>query len=157
MNRFYETASETLVRHDGIVDKLVGDEVMGLFWPPLVDGEVLVHLVEAGEELLRALDADEGSMLPVGVGVDFGRVYMSNVGPKSLSDFTALGDAVNTASRLQGAAGPGQLVMSGPVYEAVADRYPGAEAVELELKGKSAPVAAWVVHVARPMPVPAGT
>jgi adenylate cyclase len=155
MNRFYETASEILVRHDGIVDKLVGDAVMGLFWPPLVDGDVLVHMVEAGEELLRALEADERSSLPVGVGLDFGRVYMGNVGPPSMRDFTALGDAVNTASRLQGAAGPGQLIMSGPVYQGVGERYPGSEAVDLELKGKSAPVAAWIVDVGRPVPVPA--
>ena len=64
-----------------------------------------------------------------------------------MKDFTALGDVVNTASRLQGQATPGQIVMSETVYETVADRYPGAEARSLELKGKSEPVAVRVIDL----------
>lgn len=156
LNRFYEAASKILVQHDGIVD-IVGDEVMGIFWPLIVDGDPCVQMVSAGEEVLRALGfgADEKPWLEVGVGIDFGRVYIGNVGGREVRDFTALGDAVNTASRLQGAAAPGQILMSERVYEGVADLYPGAESMELELKGKSHPVAARLVDVDALRPVAA--
>jgi adenylate cyclase len=148
LNRFYEAASKILIRHDGIVD-IVGDQVMGIFWPLIVDGDPCVQMVSAGEEVLRALafGTDEEPWLAVGVGIDFGRVYIGNVGGREVRDFTALGDAVNTAARLQGAAAPGQILMSERVYEGVAHLYPGAESIELELKGKSQPVAARLVDV----------
>jgi adenylate cyclase len=88
----------------------------------------------------------------LGVGLDFGRVFVGNVGGGGeVRDFTALGDAVNTAARLQGAAGPGQIVMSERVYASVAAAHPDAQSVELELKGKSASVRARVVDVGRPV------
>jgi adenylate cyclase len=156
LNRFYDVASKALVRHDGIVD-IVGDEVMGIFWPLIVDGDPCVQMMAAGEEVLRELGfgTEEEPWLPVGVGIDFGRVYIGNVGSAEVRDFTALGDAVNTADRLQGAAAPGQILMSERVYEGVAHLYPDAEPVELELKGKSHPVAARLVNVDALRPVAA--
>ena len=157
LNRFYRAATDALIRHDAVIDKLVGDEVMAIFLPPIVGGETREQMVGAADELLRAVGfgTPEGPWLPVGVGLDFGRVFAGNVGSGSqVRDFTALGDAVNTAARLQGAAGPGQIVMSERVYEAVAERYAGAESVSLELKGKSAPVAARVVDLSGSAEVP---
>jgi adenylate cyclase len=154
LNRFYEAATKALIDHDGIVD-IVGDEVMGIFWPMMVDGDPRVEMAAAGEEILRALGfgTDEEPWLAAGVGIDFGRVYIGNVGAGAVRDFTAIGDAVNTAARLQGAAAPGQILMSERVYEGVAHLYPGAESIELELKGKSQPVAARLVdvHALRPV------
>jgi adenylate cyclase len=154
LNRFYKVATDGLVRHDGVIDKLVGDEVMGIFMPPIVDGDTCEQMVGTAHDLLRGVGfgTDEDPWLAVGVGLDFGRVFVGNVGGGGeVSDFTALGDAVNTAARLQGAAGPGQIVMSERVYASVAAAYPDAQSVELELKGKSAPVPARVVDVGRPV------
>jgi adenylate cyclase len=82
------------------------------------------------------------------VGIDFGTAFVGNVGHGDvLKDFTALGDVVNTAECLQAQAGPGQLVLSERVYEAVKERFPDALKIEFELKGKSAPVAACVIDV----------
>lgn len=149
LNRFYKVSTNALIDHHGVIDKLVGDEVMGIFLPPIVDGDARLQMVGAADDLLRGLGfgTENGPWLPVGVGLDFGRVFAGNVGSSEMRDFTALGDAVNTAARLQAAAGPGQIMMSERVYEAVAERYPGAESVSLELKGKSAPVAARVVDL----------
>jgi adenylate cyclase len=154
LNRFYKVATDALIHHDGVIDKLVGDEVMGLFLPPIVDGDTCAQMAGAADELLRAVGFGSGEepLLPVGVGLAFGPLYAGNVGGASeVRDFTALGDAVNTAARLQGAAGAGQIAMSERVYGAVAASYPGAEAVELELKGKSAPVAARIIEIGRPV------
>ncbi|HEY3069654.1 MAG TPA: adenylate/guanylate cyclase domain-containing protein [Gaiellaceae bacterium] len=66
----------------------------------------------------------------------------------SSGDFTALGDVVNVAARLQARAEPSQLLVSERVYEVVRDGFPAAGRVELELKGKAVPVAAHVIEVA---------
>jgi len=157
LNRFYKVATDALIAHDGVIDKLVGDEVMGIFLPPIVDGDARLQMVGAADDLLRGLgyETENGPWLPVGVGLDFGRVFAGNVGTGSeVRDFTALGNAVNTAARLQAAAAPGQIVMSERVYEAVAESYRGARSVSLELKGKSEPVAARVVDLSGSAEVP---
>jgi adenylate cyclase len=74
-----------------------------------------------------------------------------NVREEEVKDFTALGDGVNTAARLQAQAQPAQLILSERVYEPVRERFPAAKPVELELKGKSAPVAAHLIEVGSPL------
>jgi adenylate cyclase len=83
--------------------------------------------------------------LPVGVGLHYGVARVGNVGEGAVKDFTAVGDVVNTASRLQACAGPGEIVMSDEVFARVSERYGEARPVSLALKGKSEPVAAHVL------------
>jgi len=75
----------------------------------------------------------------MGIGLDYGEAFMGNIGDGAVNDFTAVGDVVNTASRLQGAASGGEVVLS----ERLADLLPEAPgtAEELTLKGKADPVA----------------
>jgi adenylate cyclase len=150
LNRFYAVATDVLVERDALVDKLLGDEVMALFIPPIVGEDHLERMVDAAEGLLRGVGVGsrDGAWLPLGVGVAFGAAYVGNVGTGEIKDFTAIGDVVNTASRLQASAGPGTMVLAERVYDAVRERYPGAEALELELKGKAAPVRAYAIDVA---------
>jgi len=141
---FYRAARDVLMRNDAVIDKLVGDEVMALFIPLFIAEDPIKKMVDAGIELLEQTGA---LGLEVGAGADFGVAYVGNVGEEEVKDFTALGDVVNTASRLQAQADPGQLILSESVYGAVRDRFPGARPVELELKGKSARVAAHLIEV----------
>jgi adenylate cyclase len=145
---FYRAARGALLRHDGVIDKLVGDEVMALFIPLLMGREALEPMVAAGIELLERVG---DSALGVGVGADFGTAFVGNVGEEDVKDFTALGDVVNTAARLQGEAGAGQLVLSKRVYDGVRARFPGAAEAELELKGKTGAVPAYVLEVGAPL------
>jgi len=147
MNRFYEAATATLVRHDAIIDKFSGDQVMAIFLDFILDEDPRPAMVEAAQGILRAVGfgTPEGPWLQVGVGLDYGPAYVGDVAGGDIRDFTAIGDSVNTAARLQAKAGAGQIVLSESVYEAVAAAYPDSPRVELELKGKSAPVAARVL------------
>jgi adenylate cyclase len=77
-----------------------------------------------------------------------GLAFVGNVGFGVVKDFTAVGDVVNTAARLQGEAAPGQMVMSERVYQAVSSRYPLVRPVQLQLRGKREPVLARVVTIA---------
>ena len=150
LDRFYFTAATVLYKHSAVIDKFVGDEVMALFLTGFTGPGCFDKMATAAEGILRAVGygSREGPWLPLGVGMDFGLAFVGNVGSGEVKDFTALGDVVNTAARLQGEAKAGQVVMSERVYREVAERYPEVPRVELQLKGKSEPVAARVVQFA---------
>ena len=150
LNRFYAVATNQLASRDALIDKLVGDEVMALFLTGLTGPGCFRKMASAAEGLLRGVGhgSSEGPWLPLGIGMDFGVAFVGNVGAGEVKDFTAIGDVVNTAARLQAEAKPGQIVMSERVYREVAERYPEVPRVELQLKGKSEPVAARVVEIA---------
>jgi adenylate cyclase len=146
MNRFYAEATKVIVQH-GIVDKLIGDEVMGLYFPPLTkNGRYVDAMVNDADALLRAVASDsDGPHLAVGVGLAIGPAFVGMVGEGDVRDFTALGDVVNVAARLQAHAEGGQIVMTSEVAE-VANVHDGTT-VTLELKGKAEPVGARIVTV----------
>jgi adenylate cyclase len=146
MNRFYALATDVLMSHDAVIDKLIGDEVMALFIPSWTP-DATSHLLHAAEDLLRGVGfgSDEEPWLPLGIGIDYGLASVGNVGTGEVKDFTAIGDVVNTAARLQQCAKPGQLVLSDRVRASLKGPTPEAAAVELQLKGKAEPVRAWIV------------
>ena len=153
MNRFYALATNVLLRHDAVIDKLIGDEVMALFIPSWTPGATS-HMRQAAEDLLRGVGfgSDQEPWLPVGIGLDYGLASVGNVGSGEVKDFTAIGDVVNTAARLQACAEAGQLVMSERVQANLHGPPPDVAAVELHLKGKAEPVRAWVLGPDPPTP-----
>jgi len=148
MNRFYSTATEVLIRHDAIIDKLVGDEVMALFIPGICGPLYRRRAAEAALALLRAIGG-QAAQVPIGIAVNSGLAYVGNVGSEAVVDFTALGDTVNTAARLASSAAAGEVLLSEPIHDAIAERYVTLETRTLALRGKETPV---TVHVARPRP-----
>jgi adenylate cyclase len=137
LNRFYAAATGVLTR-SAIIDKLVGDEVMALYLPQLSGKHWEDELVRDAGDLLAAVGygATGEPWLPIGVGIDVGRAYVGNVGAGEVKDFTALGDVVNTAARLQSSAAAGQIVLSERLFARLARRPPDATATRLDLKGK---------------------
>src|SRR4051812_32333772 len=134
LNRFYESASAILGR-SAIIDKLVGDEVMALYIPQLFGVEASTDdMLRDARELLGAVP-----WLRLGVGLAIGAAYVGNVGSGEVKDFTALGDVVNTASRLQSAAEAGQIVISARLWERLSQPPADAVPTSLELKGKQEP------------------
>jgi len=147
LNRFYASAVEVLCEH-AIIDKLVGDEVMALYLPRVFAGEPASNMVADAKALLEA----SGYLRPppwvrIGVGLDFGQAFVGNVGSGDVKDFTAIGDVVNTAARLQGAAESGEIVMSSGVRDRAGGAAEAGESRRLELKGKAEPVTATVLRL----------
>ena len=149
LNRYYLAATRVLIKHDAIIDKLIGDEVMALFIPGICGRHYRRRAAEAAVDLLAELGYGAGApaWLPVGVAVHAGTAFVGNVGPGDLVDFTALGDAVNTASRLQHEAQAGEVVFGESVYVEVRDRFPELARQEMTLRGREEPVAARVLRV----------
>jgi adenylate cyclase len=150
LNRFYAVATEVILRHDGLIDKLIGDEAMALFIPGVTGPEYRARALEAARELLGAVGygTPAGSWLPVGVGLNAGPAYVGNVGT-AVVDFTALGDAVNVAARLQSSAAEGELVVAADLLDGLGARLAGAERREIGLRGRAEPVPALVASFAR--------
>jgi len=139
LNRFYATAVEILGEH-AIIDKLVGDQVMALYLPGVFPGVPAEHMVVDAHDLLVASGyREEQPWVELGIGLDFGSAFVGNVGSGVVKDFTAIGDVVNTAARLQAAAASGESLMSSRVHDRAGGYARGAETRELALKGKSQP------------------
>jgi adenylate cyclase len=138
LNRFYESAA-TVLRRSALIDKLVGDEVMALYVPMLLSDQWEDVMLRDASDLLAAVGfgSDAEPWLRLGVGVDVGRAFVGNVGAGEVKDFTALGDVVNTAARLQSAAEAGQIVMSERLFTRLSEPPAAASAKTIELRGKS--------------------
>jgi adenylate cyclase len=119
MNRFYGVSREVLIEHDAIIEKFVGDEIVGLFIPFMAGPEHVTRAVEAAVALLRATGhgTPEGPWVPLGAGVHTGSAFVGIVGKGESSDFTALGDPVNIAAHLASRAAIGEILLTGPVGE----------------------------------------
>lgn len=148
LNRFYAAASAVLTR-SAIIDKLVGDEVMALYLPQLLGDRWEDELVRDATDLLSSVGFGRSHepWLALGVGLDVGRAYVGNVGAGDVKDFTALGDVVNTAARLQSAAAAGQIVLSERLFERLATRPANATAARLALAGKQDTEASRVIDL----------
>lgn len=133
LNRFYAAATKVLIHHDGLVDKLIGDEVMGLFIPGLA-GPDYRHKTALAAVDLAAIMHD----LPVGVAANAGIAFVGNVGSGTVMDFTALGDAVNVGARLQAHASPGEVVLAAELYSLIAADHPDARSESVEVRGRDA-------------------
>jgi adenylate cyclase len=137
LNRFYAAASAVLTR-SALIDKFIGDEVMALYLPQLLRDHWEDELLRDARDLLASVGygTPAGPWLELGVGLDIGRAYVGNVGAGDVKDFTAIGDVVNTAARLQSSAGGGQIVLSERLFERLTTRPENAIATTLGLKGK---------------------
>jgi adenylate cyclase len=142
LNEFYAVATGVLVHHDGLVDKLIGDEVMALFLPGLAGPDYRRKSALAALDVAKALRD-----LPVGVGAYAGIAFVGNVGAGSIVDFTALGDAVNVGARLQSLAAPGEVVLGAELYELVETGAPGGRAERVDVRGRDEPVDVKIVAV----------
>jgi adenylate cyclase len=145
LNRFYLTATQTLVHHDAVIDKLIGDEVMAFFVQGISGREYRRRAVLAGIELLRAVGygSADGPWIELGCAVNAGPAYVGNVGG-AVVDFTALGDTVNVAARMQQSADGGELLVAAAVDDQLVAQAPRRQ---LSLRGRERQVEAAVLTV----------
>jgi adenylate cyclase len=145
LEAFYRIASEVILHHDGIVDKLVGDEVVALFIGGITgrDQHASAGIAAARVLLARcaASDATPTGPIPVGAGVHTGEAYVGIVGDEERAmDFTALGDPVNTTARLASAAAAGELLITADAARAAGIDLAPLETRMLDVRGRTEPV-----------------
>jgi adenylate cyclase len=138
MGRFHDTATEVLIDHDGIVDKFVGDEIIGIFVPAMASPQHAARAVEAARRLLTAtgFGTSSGPWVPIGIGVNTGVAYVGSIGDSLDTEMTAMGDIVNVTARLASVAAAGEILVTTDAA-AAADLPADLPHRSLQLKGKS--------------------
>jgi adenylate cyclase len=149
MQRFFQTATTVFSRSDAVVDKMVVDEVIGVYLPGLTGSDYRQRAVTAGLELLRVTGhADSrGPWLSIGVGVHAGKTFVGSIGVEGGNyQFAALGDPMNFCARLVGVAKGGEMVMSEAVWKEVPGEKTAAPR-SVQLKGYAEPVKVYVMRL----------
>jgi adenylate cyclase len=150
INRFYNASTEILIHSNALIDKLIGDEVVGLYLPGIAGPDHAQIALDAARDLLKATGhADPGEpWIKVGVGVHTGTGYVGAVGSnQSVSDITVLGDVANTTARLASQASEGEILVSEETCQAAGLSLENCESRTLQLKGRSQAVIVRVIPV----------
>jgi adenylate cyclase len=145
INRFYHVASDVLLGEDAIIDRLIGDEVVGIFVPGMAGPDHARRAIQAGRAILQATghDSQDGPWIPVGGGVHTGVSYVGTVGSKGGAiDLTALGDVPNVAARLASEAAAGELIVSTDACQAAGLDPLKRDIQEMSLKGREGTIEA---------------
>lgn len=136
LNELFTIGTEIILRHGGIIDKFIGDCIMSVFGVPEAKEDHALRAVRAAEDLMRWLETGNrrweqvyGVRLELTIGIHTGPVVAGNVGSEKRMDYTVIGDTVNIASRLEGLARPGQILLSEATRQALGDE------VEVEAAG----------------------
>ncbi|MDE7176410.1 MAG: adenylate/guanylate cyclase domain-containing protein [Lachnospiraceae bacterium] len=144
LNEYLGLTTQAIFDHGGTLDKFVGDATMAVFNAPFDLDDYIYRAVATAWEMQAGADriAEQfnkrfGKSVSFGIGVNCGNAVVGNIGCDFRMDYTAIGDTVNTAARLESNARPGQILISKDVYEAVKDRVAVTPIGEIPLKGKS--------------------
>jgi adenylate cyclase len=145
LHRFYTIAVEAVMAQDGLFDKFVGDEVVALFFGGVTGPDHARSAIAAADRIMDLCARESATPLgpiPVGAGVHTGEAYVGTSGPagQPVTDFTALGDAVNATARLASAAAAGELLVSVAAADAAGWDVAGRERRHLELRGRREPL-----------------
>jgi adenylate cyclase len=138
VDAFLKSATYALVRHGAFIDKYVGDAVMAFFNAPIRYEDHGARAVAAALEIeaeMPALSKRFDIDLRAAIGVASGWAHVGRLGSGDGKDYTAIGDVVNLAARLEGQARGGEVVVDEPVYQQVAAQYPDLRPEMVDLKG----------------------
>ena len=144
LNEYLNLTSQSIFDNHGTLDKFIGDATMAVFNAPMdLDDYVFKAVCAAydmrkGAEILeKKLNEQFGNSVQFGIGVNCGPAIVGNIGSVKRMDYTAIGDTVNTAARLESNAKRGEILISEAVYERIKDRIEAEPVGELSLKGKA--------------------
>ncbi len=146
LNELFTILTDIVFRHDGTVDKFIGDCVMAIWGAPNEEPDHAARALEAAEEIVSWLEIGNanwkkkyGVTIQVAVGINSGQAVVGNIGSKTRMEYTAIGDAVNVAARLEAIARPQQILLTEQTKEAAGNRFSLTEIGEKTLAGHETP------------------
>jgi class 3 adenylate cyclase len=145
LNRYLGAATEAILAEQGTLDKFIGDAVMAFFNAPVPQSDHTLHAVRAALRLREAMYAVQSEFQPdyrlsFGIGIHYGEAVLGLVGTHQRLEYTAIGDSVNTAKRLQENAEAGQILISAQAYKQVCDKVQARLVAPIQAKGKKVPL-----------------
>ena len=147
MSEYFEEMVDIIFEFGGTLDKFIGDAIMALWGAPIAHPDDADKAVQAAIAMQKAVDElnvhwkkEKRPTINIGIGINHGDVFAGNIGSHRRLEYTVLGDAVNTASRLCSKAAPGEILISPALYEKLADKPKVDELEPMPMKGKEKPV-----------------
>jgi adenylate cyclase len=150
LNDFFSRMTDILFKYDGTLDKYIGDGLMAVFGAPMEKEDDAERGIRAAQEMLQALavmmaGAPEEKKFTIRIGINTGKVVAGNIGSPKRMDYTVIGDAVNTASRLESIARPNQILIGEETYERVQGKFNIRAVGPRKVKGKTVEVMVYEV------------
>jgi adenylate cyclase len=154
LTEYFTQMVDCVFRHDGTLDKFIGDAVMAQWGAPLAGADdpdkAMSSAIEMMQELAklnRGWRAAGRPELHIGIGLNYGEAFAGNIGSERRLEFTVIGDTVNTAKRLCDGAEPGQILISEEFRRALRQPPPVVACAPMPLKNKSQPVTVYRVVI----------
>jgi class 3 adenylate cyclase len=148
LNEYFTQAVEVIIRHKGYIDKFIGDAIMAAWGVPIYsEMEDAVEAVACAVELQELVRSEkrtfftgDASDLSVGIGMHTGDLVAGNIGSRRRMDYSVIGDTVNVASRLEGVAGKGEVIITENTRDLVGEHFKLEERKPVQVKGKEKPI-----------------
>ncbi len=147
LNKYFSAMTDIIFAHGGTLDKYLGDGLMALFGAPTATPEDAKNALNAAVAMQRRiigineeLRAEGFQEIGVGIGLHTGEATVGYIGSERRSEYTAIGDTVNTAARLESNSKAGQILMSAFTAEAAGNRYPLTPREPIAVKNRAQPV-----------------
>jgi adenylate cyclase len=154
LNKTFSEITQIIFKHDGTLDKFIGDAVMAFFGAPMKHDDDPVRSVMTAVEIIETVKrmADEyrsefGVEVSFSIGINTGEAIVGNVGSLDRMEYTAIGDTVNLAARLQAKAGYNEIVINESVYNLVKDRFGCEPLPPFFVKGKEQAIKAYLIKI----------
>jgi adenylate cyclase len=143
LNRYFSRQVEVIFRHHGTIDKFIGDAIMAFWGAPTADEQQAQNAVRAALEMARVVQAfreelgDSGRDFDIGIGIHTGPAVVGFIGSENKLDYTAIGDTVNLASRIEGTTkGVARILVSEATRIACGERFEFVEHGSFKVKGR---------------------
>jgi adenylate cyclase len=147
LNEYFEVMVEIAFKHEGTVDKFVGDEIMVLWGAPVIHPDDPARAVRAALDMQAALvefnrtrESEGAPPIHIGIGINTGELVAGYIGSTRTMSYSVIGDSVNTAARLCSAAKTGQVILAETTYEHVKNDFELETLEPIRAKGKSKPL-----------------
>ena len=149
LNKYFDVMVKEIIAQGGYIDKFIGDAIMAVFRGDYNLDRAMDACLSVRKKI-EELPNESGNIFfapKVSIGINNGEMISGNIGSGTLRrlDYTVIGDAVNIAQRLQSAAAPGQILISGPAYEKVKESFNCRQVGEIIMKNKSHPLLSYEV------------
>jgi PAS domain S-box-containing protein len=148
LNNYFREAVEVIITYRGYIDKFIGDAIMAAWGVPMMseqqDAELAVSCALAIQDLVgsskRKFFTGDASSLRIGIGMHTGPLVAGNLGSDRRMDYSVIGDTVNVAARLEGIAGPGEVVITKATKDLLSDGFKLEHRDAVKVKGKAEPI-----------------
>ena len=152
LNEHFSAMIDIVFKHNGTLDKIVGDQLMIVFGAPIAqqdDTERAISTAQEMQKMIKHINKNrikrKEESVHIGIGINKGTAVSGNIGSRDRMDYTIIGDAVNLGARLCSAAGPDEILISKTVYSAVKDKISCKELKPINVKGKKERIAVYRV------------